>query len=65
LQATEEGLGTCMLGWFDEQAVKTLLNVPENKNIPLLITLGYTSGDYLHRKKIRKSTNKVVKYNSY
>ena len=54
LQAAEEGLGTCMLGWFDEQAVKTLLNVPENKNIPLLITLGYTPEDYKHRKKIRK-----------
>ena len=65
LQATEEGLGTCMLGWFDEQAVKTLLNVPENKNIPLLITLGYIPDDYKHRKKIRKSMKKVVRYNSY
>lgn len=65
LQATEEGLGTCILGWFDEQTVKTLLNVPENKSIPLLITVGYVPDDYLHRKKIRKSMDKVIRYNSY
>lgn len=65
LQAAEEGLGSCMLGWFDERAIKSLLNVPENKNIPLLITLGYTPEDYKHRKKIRKSMDKVVRYNSY
>ncbi|MBC8320928.1 MAG: nitroreductase family protein [Bacteroidetes bacterium] len=65
LQATEEGLGTCMLGWFDERAIKTLLNVPENKNIPLLISLGYTPHNYKHRKKIRKDIDRVMKYNSY
>ena len=65
LQAAEIGLGSCMLGWFDEKAVKELLKVPENKNIPLLITLGYVPVDYKHRKKIRKSMDKIVKYNSY
>lgn len=65
LQAAEEGLGSCMIGWFDERAIKSLLNVPENKNIPLLITLGYIPEDYKHRKKIRKSMDKVLKYNSY
>lgn len=65
LQAAEEGLGSCMLGWFDEQAVKSLLNVPEQKSISLLITLGYTPTDYKHRKKIRKSAKKVVKWNGY
>lgn len=65
LQAAEEGLGTCMLGWFDEKAVKKLINVPKGKSIPLLITLGYTPDDYRTRKKIRKEFDKVVKYNSY
>ncbi|MDA3938287.1 MAG: nitroreductase family protein [Spirochaetia bacterium] len=41
LQAVEEGLGTCMLGWFNEKAVKEYLSVPAKKSIPLLITLGY------------------------
>ena len=65
LQATEEGLGSCMLGWFDEKAVKTLLKVPEQKSISLLITIGYTPTDYKHRKKIRKPWEKVVKWNGY
>ncbi|MFA7082874.1 MAG: nitroreductase family protein, partial [Bacteroidales bacterium] len=42
LQATELGLGTCILGWFDEKKIKKLLNVPSSKRIPILITLGYS-----------------------
>jgi len=65
LQAADEGLGSCMLGWFDEKKVKELLHVPEEKNIPLLITLGYTPENYKHRKKTRKKFETVVKYNTY
>jgi len=65
LQATEEELGSCMLGWFDEKSVKSLLNIPIEKSIPLLITLGYTPDGYKHRKKIRKDWERVVKWNSY
>ncbi len=65
LQAAEEGVGSCMLGWFDEQAVKTLLKIPDQKSITLLITLGYTPTDYKHRQKIRKSMDQVIRYNSY
>lgn len=65
LQATELGLGTCMLGWFDEKAIKSLLAIPENKNIPLLITLGYAPKEYKLRKKIRKDFESVVKWNTY
>jgi len=65
LQATELGLGTCMLGWFDEKKVKELLHVPEEKSVSLLITTGYTPENYKHRKKIRKKFETVVKYNSY
>lgn len=65
LQAAEEGIGSCMLGWFDEKKVKQLLKVPEKKNIPLLIAMGYTPDDYLHRKKIRKKPEQTIKYNTY
>jgi len=65
LQAAEEGLGSCMLGWFDEKSVREILNIPDNKTVALLITLGYTPDGYKHRKKIRKPLEKVVKWNSY
>ena len=65
LQAAEEGLGTCMLGWFNEEPVKELLKIPKHKRIGLMITLGYAPEDYHVRKKIRKAFEDVVKYNKY
>lgn len=65
LQATEEGLGTCMLGWFNEKAIQKLLKIPEKRRIGLLITLGYEPEDYKIRQKIRKNAEKVVSYNKY
>jgi len=64
LQAAELGIGSCMLGWFDENKIKTLLNIPKNKRLGLAITLGYPRSERL-RDKIRKPFNEVVKYNSY
>lgn len=65
LQAAEIGLGTCMIGWFNEKPVKKILNVPDNKKIGLLITIGYEPNGYKQRKKIRKSINNVVSFNRY
>lgn len=63
MQATELGLGTCMIGWFDEKKVKQILNVPTAKRIPLLIAVGYSAA--ATRKKIRKPIDKIRRYNSY
>ena len=63
LQATELGLGTCILGWFDEKKIKKLLNVPSSKRIPILITLGYS--DARLREKTRKPIDKMYKQNKY
>lgn len=65
LQAEELGLGTCMLGWFNEQEVANLLKIPEPKRIPLLITLGYAPENYKQRKKTRKSLESIMRYNQY
>ncbi len=42
LQAEAEGLGSCMIGWFDEERVRKLLNIPKSKRVELIITLGYS-----------------------
>ncbi len=65
LQAAEEGLGTCMLGWFDEHPIKKLLKIPQEKRIALLITLGYCPEDYPLRKKQRKKIDQIHSYNAY
>ncbi|HNW70217.1 MAG TPA: nitroreductase family protein [Bacteroidales bacterium] len=63
LQAAEEGLGTCMLGWFNEKNVQKLLNIPKKRHIGLLITVGYSESRL--REKTRKPINKILKYNRY
>lgn len=65
LQAAEEELGTCMLGWFNEKPIKQLLNIPQKKSIGLIISVGYTPEGYRLRDKTRKKFDKVVRYNSY
>ena len=63
LQAAEEGLGTCILGWFDEKKTARLLGVPKGKRIPLLITLGWPDCEI--RNKIRKPLEEISSWNSY
>lgn len=64
LAATEQGLGTCMMGWFDERAVKKLLNVPKGKRVELIITLGYAASDKVRSKK-RKTIDEMRGFNRY
>jgi nitroreductase len=63
LQAAAEGIGSCILGWFDEGRVKKLLAIPVSKRVALLITLGYSESDY--RSKKRKDKKDTVSYNKY
>ena len=63
LAAAEEGLGTCMIGWFDEKKVKKLLSIPREKKVVLVITLGYPAQST--REKKRKAIEQIVSRNSY
>lgn len=65
LQATELGLGTCMLGWFDESKIKEILHVPRATRIGLVITLGYAAEDRPPRPKTRKSAEVMSSRNKY
>ena len=64
LQATAEGLGTCILGWFNEKKVKELLDIPKSKRAELIITVGYPSSQTI-RTKIRKKIDDICCYNKY
>ena len=64
LQAAELGLGTCMIGWFNEKQAKKLLNVPAGQRIELIITLGHPMINKPPAKN-RKSTEEIVSFNSY
>ena len=64
LQAADEGLGTCIMGWFDEPRVKELLGIPAKKRAELIITVGYPAKTEI-RKKIRKKKEQICSYNTY
>lgn len=65
LQAADLGLGTCMIGWFDEKAVKRLLNIPRSTRVGLLVTLGYAVEGYPLRAKARKDADVMSRRNAY
>lgn len=43
LEATEQGLGTCWVGYFNEAKVKEALGLPENIRIRDLLPTGYAA----------------------
>ena len=63
LQATDLGLGSCIIGWFNEREVKKILQIPSAKRVPLLITLGYAEDE--QRVKIRKKIESIYSFNKY
>jgi nitroreductase len=63
LQAEAEGLGSCIIGWFDENAVRKILSIPRSKRVELIITIGYPDSD--KRTKKRKTRDEVVSHNRY
>jgi len=63
LQARAEGIGSCMIGWFDERMLRKLLAIPRSKRVELIITLGYSLSK--QREKKRKSAEVTISYNKY
>jgi len=64
LQAQEDGLGTCMIGWFNERKVKRILKVPFTRRLHLLIAAGYSDNTRVRTKK-RKELSQIISYNEY
>lgn len=63
LAAEDEGLGSCILGWFDEEKMRKLLNIPSGKRVLLDIVIGYSIQP--DRAKKRKDRKETISYNGY
>ena len=63
LAAEAEGLGSCMIGYFDEQKIKRLVGIPRRRRLPLIVTLGYPAKE--KRSKKRKALEDIVSYDKY
>lgn len=65
LQAEELGLGTCWVGWFNERAVKRILNIPPYKKVDILFALGYYDQGLPSEPAVRRPINRISSFNSY
>ena len=68
LAAVAEGLGTCWIGAFDEQAVKRLLEIPQEAKVVALTPLGFPEASSLIRpltKDERKTEGEVFSVNRF
>lgn len=57
-QATQLGLGSCILGWFDDKKIRSLCNL--SGTVRLVITIGYAKEDEVLRNKKRKPLEELV-----
>jgi len=59
LEAAAQGLGTCILGWFDDEKIREITGV--DSPVRIVISLGYAKeGDPLREKK-RKSAGSLIR----
>ena len=59
LKATELGLGTCWIGWFAEEKVKFILDIPHKIKVSALLAVGY-SKDGAATKRNRKPMKQIL-----
>jgi len=64
IQATAEGLGTCIMGWFNEKQIKKLLGIPSSVRAELVISMGYAKDEAI-RPKQRKPLEAIHSFNKY
>ena len=57
-EAAAQGLGTCILGWFDDEKIRSLCGLDEA--VRLVITIGYPKPDDKLRVKKRKDMDELV-----
>jgi len=63
LQAEEQGLGTCWIGWFSAKGVRKALNLPRKYRPVSLIAIGYPNVTKF-KEKIRKKPDEICWFNS-
>jgi len=59
--AVDLGLGSCLIGLFDEKKVKEILHIPVEIRVLVLMLLGYPSNPSVNSKN-RLPLDRIVKY---
>ncbi|MFV0401358.1 MAG: nitroreductase family protein [Oscillospiraceae bacterium] len=65
LAATDLGLGSVMIGWYDREVVKQVLELPDGLEPALFIGVGHPENPASNRKAIRLPYEEIGRFNSY
>jgi nitroreductase len=63
LEADNLGLGTCWVAWFTQEEIRPILNIPDDKYVVGVITVGYANEAPEARP--RKKLEDIVHYESW
>lgn len=63
LEAEYLGLSTCWTAWYDQKDIRPVLNIPEDKYVCGIVTLGY--GNEAPRQRPRKNPEEIVRYEKW
>lgn len=63
LEAESLGLGTCWVAWFTQEEIRPILNIPSDKYVVSIITVGYA--DEMPKARPRKSFEEIVHYENW
>ena len=63
LQAVDLGLGTCCIAWFTQDEIRPVLNIPEDKYVVSVITVGYS--DENPKMRPRKKVEEIIHYEKW
>ncbi len=55
LEATNNNLGTCWVSWFTQNEIRPVLNIPNDKYVVTILTVGY------HNEKLKSRNRKDIK----
>lgn len=64
LQAAEDNLGTCILGWFNAKRVRRILSIPRSLRPALIVSVGYPKANKIPKKK-RKEVRAITHWNGW
>lgn len=63
LEAEHQGLGTCWVAWFKQEDIRPILNIPTDKYVVSILTVGYV--DKLPKATPRRKLEEIVHYETW
>lgn len=63
LEAVNLGLGTCWVAWFEQDEIRPILNIPSDKYVVSILTVGYP--DEAPAARPRKMLEEIIHYEQW